>query len=154
LAGQMPVPGDLHAAATLPVGFTGAHASPPAAFGQYELLRELGRGGMGVVYLARQPALDRVVALKMILGSHLATPEQVGRFLAEARAAARLRHPNIVQVYEAGEVGGQPYFTMQYVEGRGLNEVLARDRPPVETAVRLLADVARAVAYLHGQGLI
>jgi serine/threonine-protein kinase len=154
LAGQVPAPGDFHDVATQPAGAAAVGAGPPAAFGKYELLRELGRGGMGVVYLARQTDLDRVVALKMILGSHLATPEQVERFLAEARAAARLRHPSVVQVYEAGEANGQPYFTMQYVEGRGLNDVLARDRPAVETAVRLLIDVARAVAYLHGQGLI
>ncbi len=129
-------------------------APPPAEFGKYELLGELGRGGMGVVYRARQKDLDRTVALKMILGSHLASEEQRARFQAEARMAAGLRHPNIVPVHEAGTLDGQPYFAMQYVEGRGLDQLL-RDGPlPPAKAVQLLAAVARAVAYLHGKGLI
>ena len=89
---------------------------PPADFGKYELLGELGRGGMGVVYRARQKDLDRTVALKMILGSHLASEEQRARFQAEARMAAGLRHPNIIPVHEAGTLDGHPYFAMQYVE--------------------------------------
>src|SRR5262249_38441632 len=86
---------------TLPPAVAASAAAPAGDLGKYQLLGELGRGGMGVVYKARQHDLDRLVALKMILGSQLATPDQVERFQAEARAAARLSHPNIVQVYQA-----------------------------------------------------
>jgi serine/threonine-protein kinase len=115
-------------AATLPHVPAPPEAQAPAGrgtrFGNYELLGELGRGGMGVVYKARQLDLDRTVALKMILGSHLASGEQVTRFHTEARSIARLRHAHIVQVYESGQVQGQHYFAMEYVEGRGLDHRL------------------------------
>jgi serine/threonine-protein kinase len=139
---------------TLPPAVAAAPGPGPASFGKYELLRELGRGGMGVVYLARQRDLDRVVALKMILGPQLASPEQVERFHEEARAAARLSHPHIVQVYDAGVQHGQHYFAMQYVPGRSLGDLLQARSLTVEQAVTLLADVARAVAYLHGEGVV
>jgi serine/threonine-protein kinase len=127
---------------------------PTTSFGAYELLGELGRGGMGVVYKARQKELDRVVAIKMILSSNLATPEHVRRFHAEARAAARLQHPNIVQIHEAGELDGQHYFVMEHIEGPSLADVLDRQRPPPDDGARLLAIVARAADYLHRQGFI
>src|SRR5262249_23284976 len=112
-----------------------ADQGPAAAdFGKYELLGELGRGGMGGGYRARQQDLERVVALKMVLGSHLASEEQVSRFQAEARVAARLSHPHIVAVYEAGTVHGQPYFAMQYVEGQGLDQLLRAGPLPPERA--------------------
>src|SRR5262245_17676528 len=126
----------------------------PLSFAHYEELVELGRGGMGVVYKARQTDLDRVVALKMILSGNLARPDLVERFKAEARLAARLRHPNIVPVHEAGEVGGQHYFAMEFIDGRGLDDVLQAGPRPAAQAVRLIAQVARAVHYLHGEGLI
>src|SRR5262249_6427974 len=100
-----------------------ASIGPQSLFGHYEILETIGRGGMGVVYKARQVDLDRPVALKMILASQLASPEQVRRFETEARAAAGLRHPNIVQIFEAGRVDGQSYFAMEYVAGQGLNTV-------------------------------
>ena len=87
----------------------------PQQFGKYELLRELGRGGMGVVYAARQTDLDRTVAVKMILSSHFASVDEVERFYTEARAAGSLRHSNIVGIHEVGEVHGQHYFAMDYV---------------------------------------
>jgi serine/threonine-protein kinase len=123
-------------------------------FGQYEILGEIGRGGMGVVYKARQPSLDRVVAIKMILASHLASAEHVRRFQIEARAAARLRHSNIVQIHEVGQCDGQHYFAMEYIEGESLAQRIARQSPPIDATVRLLGSVARAVEHLHQQGIV
>ncbi|MBN2474072.1 MAG: protein kinase [Pirellulales bacterium] len=126
----------------------------PRAFGQYELLSEIGRGGMGVVYKARQKSLDRVVAVKMILSSHLASPEHIRRFQDEAKAAARLRHPHIVPIHEVGQLHGQDYFAMEYVDGESLGQRIARSPLDMETAVRLVAAIARAVDHLHEQKII
>ena len=123
-------------------------------FDRYELLEEIGRGGMGVVYKARQNGLDRTVALKIILAGQLASPEVVRRFLAESRAAARLQHPNIVRVFEAGEFEGRHFFAMEYVAGSNL-AVLARRGPlDAEAAARMVSTVARAVEHLHSQSII
>jgi serine/threonine-protein kinase len=129
-------------------------ALPPSRFGNYELLDVLGRGGMGVVYKARQVDLDRVVALKMILGSQLASAEFISRFRAEARAAAAVRHPHILQIYEAGEVDGQRYFAMECIEGPSLAQVLRQGPMPTDAAARCLAAVARAVGFLHARGML
>ena len=126
----------------------------PRDFGAYELLAEVGRGGMGVVYRARQKGLERTVAVKMILASFLASPEHVRRFQVEARAAAGLRHPHIVQIYEVGQVHGQHFFAMQYIEGGSLAQRIARGPLDPHAAVRLMAHVARAVAHLHQQGIV
>ena len=126
----------------------------PAISAPTELLAEVGRGGMGVVYKARQKELDRTVAVKMILASHLASPEHIRRFQSEARAAARLRHSHIVPIHEVGQLPGQHYFTMEYIEGESLAE---RHRPradPRADAARLLGTVARAVEHLHRQGIV
>ncbi len=130
--------------------------SKPVEFdlGRFVLLGEIGRGGMGVVYKARQKDLDRIVALKMILSSHLASAEQVERFYAEARAAARLRDPHIVGIHEVGEYRGQHYFSMEYIEGRSLAQALRSGSMAPIDAAKLVMTVARAVHYLHRQGLI
>jgi serine/threonine-protein kinase len=130
-----------------------AHAFP-RGFGGYELLGELGRGGMGVVYKARQTELDRIVALKMILQSHLASPEHVRRFQAEAKAAAKLRHSHIVQIHEVGQLNGQDFFTMEYIEGESLAQMLSRRPTDMPEAVRILAAITRAVDHLHKHGVI
>jgi predicted Ser/Thr protein kinase len=126
----------------------------PRDFGSYKLLREIGRGGMGVVYLAHQRGLERQVALKMILAANLASAEHVRRFQAEARAAAQLTHPHIVSIHEVGQLHGQYYFTMDYVAGQSLAQRLAQGPMAIDDAVRLMRDVARAVAHLHAQGIV
>lgn len=126
----------------------------PRSFGDYELLEELGRGGMGVVWKARQRSLDRTVALKMILRGELASPADLARFKAEAESAARLEHPGIVSVYEVGSQDGQPYFSMQFVEGTTLAGLLAQGPLPAQEAARLVAVIARAIHHAHQQGIL
>lgn len=128
--------------------------SPATEFGKYTLLGEVGRGGMGVIYKALQKDLNRVVALKMILSSRLASTEEVRRFYIEARAAGSLRHPHIVGIHEVGEVHGQHYFSMEYVAGRSLAQVLREQSFAPEQAAALLAQVARAVNYLHTHDIV
>jgi eukaryotic-like serine/threonine-protein kinase len=123
-------------------------------FGDYDLLDELGRGGMGVVYKARQRSLQRTVALKMILRGEFATPEDLARFQAEARAAARLDHANIVAVYDAGQCDGQAYFTMRQVEGQTLADLLSAGPMKPRDAAMCLAVISRAVHYAHENGIL
>jgi serine/threonine protein kinase len=127
----------------------------PRDFGDFVLIEELGRGGMGVVYRARQKSLDRVVALKMVREAHLATDEDRARFRAEAHAAARLKHPNIVTVHEVGAAGGQEYLCMEFVGGPTLAEMVRAGGPlPPREAARLVAVIARAVEHAHAEGIL
>src|SRR5205085_1515834 len=118
------------------------------------LLDELGRGGMGVVYKARQLAVGRVVALKMILSGELAAVHERERFRAEAEAVARLQHPNIVQLYEYGEAAGRPYFSLGFVGGGSLAGRLAGRPFRADHAAALVEALALAMDYAHRQGVI
>jgi serine/threonine-protein kinase len=120
----------------------------------YEVEAVLGHGGMGVVYKARHLRLNRPVALKMLLAGPYARPEERGRFLREAEAVAGLRHPNIVQVHDSGELDGQPYFVMEFVEGGALARKLAGTPLPARDAARLLATLADAVRVAHEGGIV
>lgn len=123
-------------------------------FGDYELIDEIARGGMGVVYKARQISLNRIVAVKMILHGQFTAPEYVQRFLSEAQAAANLRHPNIVAIYEIGEADRNNYFSMEYIEGRHLG-LLISDKPlPAPKAARYTRKIAEAIHYAHQQGVL
>jgi WD40 repeat protein len=119
----------------------------------YELLRVLGHGGMGVVYLARHVALNRPVALKM-LSDMRATPEQVARFRGEAEALARLQHPNVVPIYDVGEFEGHPYFTMEYVAGPSLAALLDGRPQDATASARLVETLARAAHAVHQCGIV
>jgi hypothetical protein len=120
----------------------------------YEILGVLGRGGMGIVYKARQTSLKRLVALKMILAGGHAGPHELARFRAEAEAIARFQHPNIVQVYEIGQHGGLPYICLEYVEGSSLSKKLAGTPLPATSAARLAETLARAVHAAHERGVV
>jgi serine/threonine protein kinase len=124
-------------------------------FDDYELLEEIARGGMGVVYKARQVSLNRIVALKMILEHGSPNEEAVQRFHREARAAAALDHPNIVPIYASGQYDGRPYFTMAYVDGENLQERVRREGlPPPPQAAALVQTLAEAAAFAHKHGII
>jgi serine/threonine protein kinase/WD40 repeat protein len=153
--------------ATLPPGSSasvlsssngGATGRPPRErigyFGDYELLAEIARGGMGVVYRARQVNLDRTVALKMILTGQLASADDVRRFYQEAEAAASLEHPGIVPVFEVGQHAQQHFFSMAFVEGPNLAQVLGEGPLPPQEAATIVKLVAEAIAYAHDRGVI
>src|SRR5512146_1683414 len=122
--------------------------------GDYELLEEIGRGGMGVVYRARQRSLDRVVAIKMMAFGPGSSPDLVKRFRAEAVAAAALQHPNIVAIHDVGIDDGRHFFVMDYVQGQSLTQIVGNQPLPAGRAAGYLKTVAEAVHYAHERGIL
>src|SRR6266568_5736546 len=149
-------PGSAESPASPPVTY---HRSPTTSprvryFGDYELLEEIARGGMGIVYRARQVSLNRIVAVKMLLFGKFSSDEFVQRFRTEAEAAASLQHPNIVAIHEVGEHEGQQYFSMDYIEGRNLAEAV-RDNPmSARHAAACIQTIAQAIQYAHERGVL
>ena len=123
-------------------------------FGDYELLEEIARGGMGVVYKARQKSLNRIVAVKLILAGQFAGKQHVQRFRGEATAAAVLQHSNIVGVHEVGTHNGQHFFSMDYVEGQNLAQLVGTRPLPAAKAARYVKLIAEAIHYAHQQGIL
>ncbi|PYK36798.1 MAG: serine/threonine protein kinase, partial [Verrucomicrobia bacterium] len=133
-----------------PEGETSVDLAPASMlmdFGDYELLEQIGRGGQGVVFRARQKSLNRTVALKVISLGQWASKTHLKRFRLEAEAAARLEHPGIVPIHEVGEREGQCYFSMKFVEGGQLDEVVRRTPMSIRQAVELIAKVVRTVHH-------
>lgn len=126
----------------------------PTAPPDFEILQELGRGGMAVVYRARQLSLDRIVALKVVATALAASPEMLPRFRQEAQAAAQLHHPNFVQIYEVGQFAGRPYLALEYVSGGTLQRRLDGRPLTSDRAARLIETLARAVHYAHRRGIV
>jgi tRNA A-37 threonylcarbamoyl transferase component Bud32 len=131
----------------------GAKSERPSVAG-YEILGELGRGGMGVVYKARQLGLHRIVALKMVLTGIHTSPKDLARFRAEAAVIARLQHPNIVQIFDVGEAAGRPYLVLEFVAGGSLADHLQRTPQPAGPAAHLVETLARAIHAAHANGVI
>jgi serine/threonine-protein kinase len=147
--------------ATVPEGTTphGETRAAPAALtgrriGRYVLLREIGRGGMGVVYKAHDSQLDRVVALKIVRGVSISRHDEIERFYREAKAAAKLTHANIIPIHDVGEADGDPFYTMTLVAGSNLDQRMAALRSNPRAAVALMEKVARTVHYAHQMGVI
>src|SRR6266550_9177660 len=122
--------------------------------GNYEILEEIGRGGMGVIYRARQRHSRRIVALKRMGSYHVDSRDTLERFRREAEAAASLDHPNILPIYEVGEADGLPFFTMKLATGGSLQAAASALRENPHECVRLVMKVSRAVAYAHGEGIL
>ena len=126
----------------------------PNDFGDYKLIEEIGRGGMGVVYKARQQSLNRTVAVKMLLQGDLATLEQQGRFRQEAESAAGLTHAGIVPVYEVGDADGRPYFSMKFIDGKPLSDILLSGPMDISHACRIAIQVCDAIHFAHRKGIL
>jgi eukaryotic-like serine/threonine-protein kinase len=137
-----------------PTGAPAARQPPTPDIPGYQIEGVLGRGGMGVVYRARQTQLNRVVALKMLLAGDQADEHELERFKAEARAVAQFQHPHIVQIFEVGEHEGRPFFSLEFVEGGSLEKKLVGTPLPARDAAELVETLARAVQYAHERNLI
>src|SRR6266849_2123444 len=139
---------------TLPAARGRAAGNGSPVIPGFEILGELGRGGMGIVYQARQAGLNRTAAIKMILAGDLAKPEELARFRTEAEAIGRLQHPNIVAIYEVGEQNGRPYLCMEYVDGGSLAQKLTGAPQPARPAALLVETLAGAMHYAHQQSIV
>jgi|GEM_PF-1177346 len=131
--------------------------SPPSGneFGNYEIIEKVAQGGMGIIYKARQKGLDRIVALKVLLGGEAAAEEMIRRFYNEAKSIAKLRHPNIVPIHEVGEFEGKHFFTMDFIHGESLRHtIITKKRLPVPMALTLAQKVADALQYAHEHGVV
>src|SRR5437588_6759648 len=133
---------------------TQSESATASRIDDYELLNEVARGGMGIVYRAKQRAPSRIVALKMILPAHLNSPGAVNRFRAEAEAAASLDHENILPIYAVGEADGAPFYSMKFAEGGTLSAKIDKYRDKAREAAALIAKLARAVAFAHEHGIL
>src|SRR5262245_34253176 len=127
---------------------------PARLFSDYELLVEIGRDGMNVIYKARQLTLNRIVALKMILPGHLASKDDLDRFRHEAEATAQLQHPSIVAVYDVGELDDQHFYSMEYVEGKSLSQRLESGPLSPRAAARFALNIARAINHAHRHNIL
>ncbi|MGB0596238.1 MAG: serine/threonine protein kinase [Rubripirellula sp.] len=133
---------------------TSGGLAPGTVIGDHELMGEIARGGMGVVYKARHIQLNRIVAFKVILGGQFASEDAMERFRTEAKATAQIDHPGIVPIYEIGKHDGQPYFTMGFVDGESLQERIDRDPLPPKEAANIVLAVAKAIHFAHQYGVI
>ncbi len=147
-----PIAGDGASLSEIPTAPVGP--PPLRTFARYEILSELGRGGMGVVYKARDPKLGRMVAIKTLIGGTAATLAAIKRFEREARTVARLSHPCIVPIYEYGEFEGTRFIVMEFVEGTTLVDVTKGERGNTRTLLMMMAKITRAIAYAHEQGIV
>src|SRR5262249_47957380 len=120
----------------------------------YEIIEVLGRGGMGIVYKARQTKLRRLVALKMIIASDQPSPRQLARFRTEAEAVARLQHPNIIQIHDVGEIEGHPFYSMEYMEGGSLGKRFRGGTQSPRQAAQIVQILAEAIHYAHQNQII
>jgi serine/threonine protein kinase/Tfp pilus assembly protein PilF len=141
-----------HGAKTLQ--YTGTPLSALPTIPEYEIQSILGRGGMGIIYKAQHLKLNRTVALKMLLTGSYASQKELARFVREAESVAALRHPNIVQVYDIGEVNGHAFYTMEYVRGGSLAEKLGGNQQPARDSAKILCELARAVQEAHASGIV
>ncbi|MCU0724054.1 MAG: serine/threonine protein kinase, partial [Planctomycetes bacterium] len=154
-AAGTPAPAPPRDAAGGEAGGAKAAEAPVARFGKYEILGEVARGGMGVVYRARQAGLNREVALKMLLAGEGADEEQIRRFLREAESAAKLSHPNIVPIYDIGQEQGQHYYAMEFIHGESVAGLINRlVRLPTRQALRIAREVALALHFAHEHGIV
>jgi serine/threonine-protein kinase len=121
--------------------------------GKYDVVRLIGEGGMGRVYEASDPIINRRVAIKTISQQVLANPDTRARFLREAQAAGQLNHPNLITIHDVGEDGGMPFIVMEYLEGAELGSI-AKERPALDAKLRVMIDACRGLSYAHGKGLV
>ena len=140
--------------ATIAPGQKSSKVVASKRLGDYEILDEIARGGMGVIYKAKDTRLNRVVALKMILGGQFSSPDERQRFRLEAESTATLDHPAIVPVYDFGEYDEQPYFAMRFIDGCSLKDQMADCQNDDRTAAKLLATVSRAIHHAHQNAIL